>query len=103
MESIGQDITEYLVNLDFLIDAMKEKGLELVTPKPNHKYSSIFAKECMESDGRGSFEKVIKSLHTIRDKDKSFNKKYKVAYNILKNKELQLLSGLNVYMIFHKK
>ena len=103
MESIGQDITEYLVNLDFLIDAMKEKGLELVTPKPNHKYSSIFTKECMESDGRGSFEKVIKSLHTIRDKDKSFNKKYKVAYNILKNKELQLLSGLNVYMIFHKK
>jgi len=103
MESIGQDLKEYLVNLDFLIDSMKEKGLELITPKPKIKYKTIFTKECMETNGVGSFEKVIKSLPDIRKKDKEFNKKYKVAYNILKNKELQLLSGLNVYMIFQKK
>ena len=91
-----------LVNIDYLVDSMKSIGLELVTPKPDRKYSSIFTKECLESDGIGSFEKVIKNLPIINKKDNEY-KKYKESFKILKDKHLQLLSGLNVYMMFQKQ
>ena len=32
MDSIGQEFDEYLVNMDFLIDSFKKRGMELVTP-----------------------------------------------------------------------
>ena len=102
MDSIGQEIEEYLVNLDFLIDSFKEKGLELVTPTPDKKYSGIFNKECLDN-GFGSFENVIEHLPTITKKDKIFQDRYKNALKINKDKDLQLLSGLNVYLIFQKK
>ena len=102
MDSIGQEIEEYLVNLDFLIAAFKEKGLELVSPTPDKKYSSIFNKECLDN-GFGSFENVIGQLPTIAKKDKIFQDRYKNALKINTNKDLQLLSGLNVYLIFQKK
>ena len=102
MDSIGQEIEEYLVNLDFLVAAFKEKGLELVTPTPDKKYSGIFNKECLDN-GFGSFENVIEHLPTITKKDQIFQDRYKNALKINKDKDLQLLSGLNVYLIFQKK
>jgi len=101
-DSIGQEIEEYLVNLDFLIAAFKEKGLELVSPTPDKKYSGIFNKECLDN-GFGSFENVIEHLPTITKKDQIFQDRYKNALKINKDKDLQLLSGLNVYLIFQKK
>ena len=102
MDSIGTTNEEYLVNLDFLVDSCKEHGLELVTPKPDKKYSSIFKKECLLTDGIGSFENVIKHLSSITKSDKIYQEIYKDADNITKDKHLQLLSGLNVYVMFKK-
>ena len=101
MDSIGKEFNEYLVNLDFLIASMKERKLELVTPKPNKKYSNIFSDDCMIKKGHGSFANLIKKLPKLKKDLK--DKKYDLALDITKNKELQLLSGLNVYMIFQKK
>jgi len=103
MDSIGKEFEEYLVNLDFLIDAFKEHGLELVTPKPDKKYENIFKKECLMTDGIGSFENVIKQIPDISKKDKIYQELYKEADNMTKDKHLQLLSGLNVYVMFKKK
>ena len=102
MDSIGTTNEEYLVNLDFLIDSCKEHGLELETPKPDKKYSSIFKKECLFTDGIGSFENVIKHLSSVTKSDKIYQDIYKDADNITKDKHLQLLSGLNVYVMFKK-
>jgi len=103
MDSIGKEFEEYLVNLDFLIDAFKEHGLELVTPKPDKKYENIFKKECLMTDGMGSFENVIKQIPNISKKDKIYQELYKEADNMTKDKHLQILSGLNVYVMFKKK
>ena len=49
-----------------LITVPKSTPLELVTPKPDSKYSSIFKKECLLTDGIGSFENVIKHLSMVK-------------------------------------
>ena len=42
MDSIGQTIPEYLVNMDYLRDIMKQHGFELVVPdKVNPKYNKF--------------------------------------------------------------
>ena len=56
MDSIGQTITEYLVNFDFFKDVMKENGFEIIIPDTiSPKYSNIFRQDYFE-DGLGQFE-----------------------------------------------
>ena len=101
MDSIGQEIDEYLVNMDFLIDSFKQRGMELVTPNSK---SNIFNKSNFDIEGVGSFEKMINNLKTISKHDKLLSKggMYKDALRITDNEKLKLLSGLNVYVIFKK-
>ena len=101
MDSIGQEFDEYLVNMDFLIDSFKKRGMELVTPNSK---SIIFNKSNFDIDGVGSFEKIINNLKTISKNDRLLSKGgvYKDALKIIDNDKLKLLSGLNVYVIFKK-
>jgi hypothetical protein len=100
MDSIGQEFDEYLVNMDFLIDSFKKRGMELVTPKSK---LNIFNESNFDIEGLGSFEKIIGNLNTMSKKDQLLKTNYKGAINIIKDDKLKLLSGLNVYVIFQKK
>ena len=99
MDSIGQEIDEYLVNMDFLIESFKKRGMELVTPNTK---SNIFNKSNFDTEGVGSFEKIINNLIDMSKRDKLLKTNYKESIKILKDDKLKLLSGLNVYVIFQK-
>jgi len=100
MDSIGQEFDEYLVNMDFLIDSFKKRGIELVTPSSK---LNIFNKSNFDMEGIGSFEKIIGNINSISKKDDLLKTIYKDATKITKDDKLKLLSGLNVYVIFQKK
>ena len=100
MDSIGQEIDEYLVNMDFLIDSFKKIDMELVRPTSK---LNIFNKSNFEIDGVGSFEKIINNINSMSKSDKLLKSTYKDSLKILKDENLKLLSGLNVYVIFQKK
>ena len=98
MASIGQPITEYLVNFEFFIDIMKEYGFELSLPTfRKGEYNPI-------KDPIQSFEQIINGTSEIKDNDDEFIKKTKNTdlYKVHSNKEYSLLSGLNNYFIFQK-
>ena len=98
MASIGQSITEYLVNFEFFIDIMKEYGFELALPTfRKGEYNPI--KQPIES-----FDKIIGDTSEIREKDNNFIKKTRNndLYKVHTNKEYKLLSGLNNWFIFKK-
>ena len=99
MDSIGQELDEYLVNMNFLIESFKKRGMELVTP--NTKFN-LFNKSNFDKEGVGSFEKIINNLNDIYKSDKLLQTNYKESIKILKDDKLKLLSGLNVYVIFQK-
>jgi len=117
MESIGQEIPEYLVNFDFLRKYMEENGFKLVSPSVKKKYSHIF-KSTNITEGFGDFEKVIQHLPEIKDDDYDLQKDgiYSEALNLLDNttfnkdgsinklgcEMLRLLSSFNNYFIFQK-
>tara|TARA_B110000495_G_C23019641_1_gene604677 strand:- start:199 stop:2439 length:2241 start_codon:yes stop_codon:yes gene_type:complete len=103
MDSIGQSITEYLVNFDYFVKIMEENGFELTIPpvKGNH---TIFRKDYFEN-GLGQFENVIDKLEEINSSDLSFRKYYKEALNLKGNyivNPLTILSSFNNYFIFKK-
>jgi hypothetical protein len=105
METIGQELDEYLVNFDYFGQIMSENGFTAVTPKNiPPKYSNLFRNDYFESDGLGSFENVISKIPEIDQSDNDFGKYYSEArfMNDEKNKELRLLSGFNKYFIFQK-
>ena len=115
MSSIGQAITEYLVNFDMLKDYMNLYRFKLVKPNVRGKFSGIFDnKEYTEEDGLGNFEKIIENLPKLSSKDpllKDKNdkiKKKKGPYfdankmNTKENKMLKTLSSLNKWFIFQK-
>jgi len=103
MDSIGQTITEYLVNFDFFKESMEKIGFELTIPNNiNSKYSAILRKDYIE-DGLGSFRKVIEKIPEIKESDKEFNKYYSEAFDITRNLFLQRLSSFNNYFIFQRK
>ena len=109
MDSICKEFPEYLVNIDFVIQEMSKIGLELTLPDyMDKKYSTIFKKECLvqAQDGRGGFENILQVLQGLDKKspDSTIIKKfYSRLPEMFKNKDLQLLSGLNNYLIFRKK
>ena len=99
MASIGQSITEYLVNFEFFIELMKEYGFELALPTyKKGEYNPI--KSPIES-----FDKIIEGTSELRENDKEFIQKTKNTelYKVHSNKEYKLLSGLNNWFIFQKQ
>ena len=99
MASIGQTITEYLVNFEFFIDIMKEYGFELALPSfKKGEYNPI--KEPIQS-----FDHIIQNMDEIREKDFNFVKKTynRDMFDVRGNKQYTLLSGLNNYFIFQKQ
>jgi len=105
MESIGQTITEYLVNFEYFIEVMEENNFKLVQKIPNIKkeYSNLFRSDYFTKDGLGSFERIIEKIPEINQSDTMFHKRYSEANEMVLNTELKLLSSLNNYFIFQKK
>jgi len=98
MASIGQSITEYLVNFEFFIDLMKEYGFELSLPTYKQgEYNPI-------KDPIQSFDKIIENTSELRENDKGFIQKTNNTelYKVHSHKEYKLLSGLNNWFVFTK-
>lgn len=99
MDSIGQEIPEYLVNFEFFIQKMKEHNFEIINPKGN---SHLFSNKYFMKNNLGDFEKIIEDILTIKQTDNEFRKFYSQAYDIINHKKLIELSSLNKYFIFQK-
>ena len=105
MSSIGQTITEYLVNFEMLIDLMDEYDFRLATPHLKGKQSGIFDhKDFTYQSGFGGFEKIRTQLANLSSKDPSIKRRYPEALQMLQedNQGLRNLSDLNNWFIFQK-
>jgi hypothetical protein len=105
MNSIGQTITEYLVNFQMFIEIMKEYDLVLAKPDVKKDFKGLFDnKDYSYMDGLGGFEKIIDDLDKLYSKDLSLKQFFPEAFGLLKdkNKLLKDLSGLNNWFIFQK-
>ena len=96
MDSIGQEIPEYLVNTDFVIEEMRKIGLEPAKPPVSEKYSKII------KSGQEGFDSILESLSNSPKYLDSQKKFYPNLQKMFKNDHLKLLSGLNDYLIFKK-
>jgi hypothetical protein len=99
MASIGQPITEYLVNFEFFLDIMKEYGFEPSMPSfKKGEYNPI-------NEPLQSFDTIIGSLDEVRERDHAFVKKtYNTElYDLSSKQGYQFLSGLNNWFIFQKQ
>ena len=106
MNSIGQTITEYLVNFELFIDIMKEYDLVLSKPSCKGEYKGYFDNDNLSyTDGLGGFESMIAELDKLYSKDLSLKQYYSEAFGLLKPKNslLRELSSLNNWFIFEKK
>jgi SAM-dependent methyltransferase len=93
MSSIGQYITEYLVNFEFVIDIMKEYGFE-----PHYPDKASNMKKPI-----GNFEEIIDKIDTLLDDtEKDVQKAYLYAKVVQKDEIYRKLSGLNNWFIFKK-
>jgi hypothetical protein len=98
MASIGQTLTEYLVNFEFFIQLMKEYGFELALPKyKKGEYNPI-------KDPIQSFDQIIQNLSEVKERDFNFVKKTynRDMFDITKDPRYRLLSGLNNWFVFQK-
>ena len=117
MESIGQTLSEYLVDFNFLKHYMKQNGFKLMSPDVKNRYKHLFKPNNI-TDGIGDFDKVIQNLNELRDSDKDLQKGgvYEESMDILKNttfnddgsikklghEKLRLLSSFNNFFVFQK-
>lgn len=107
MSSIGQEITEYLVNFDLLKDMMKLYRFRPVKLDLRGIFNGIFNKdEYSIEDGIGSFESIIQNLDKLSSKDillKQGGPYYKsLEINKKENEKLKVLSSLNNWFVFEK-
>jgi hypothetical protein len=105
MNSIGQTITEYLVNFQLFIEIMKEYDLVLSKPDVKKDFKGFFDnKDLSYIDGLGGFEKMIEYLEKLYSKDLSLKQYFPEAFGLIKpkNKLLTELSSLNNWFIFQK-
>ena len=105
MNSIGQTITEYLVNFELFIEIMKEYDLVLAKPEVKKEFRGLFDNADLSyQDGLGGFEKMINNLEGLYSKDLSLKQFFPEAFGLLKEKNnlLRELSGLNNWFIFQK-
>ena len=96
MESIGQEIDEYLVNFNYFVDIMKKYGFVPELPKlhPNFKNK---LKQPIDS-----FIETINNIDKkVYNNDRNFTK-YKNIKDILNIPELKELSSMNNYFVFKK-
>ena len=92
MSSIGQYITEYLVNFEFVINIMKEYGFEPVSLEKGDIKKPI-----------GNFEELINKIDSILDdSEKDIQRAYLHAKTTQKDKKYRQLSELNNWFIFKK-
>jgi hypothetical protein len=101
MDSIGQSITEYLVNFDYLTYVMKERGFQLVNPtNVKRPHSSIFQKKYI-NQGYGDFELIVNDLDTFKSNN---DPDYKHKMDpMMYDEELKRLTSLNKYFIFQRE
>ena len=107
MSSIGQPITEYLVNFDLLKEMMKLYKFKLVSPELRGVYNGLFNKEEYSLEpGLGSFGKIIDNLGKLSEKDTLLKPggpySKSMAINRKDNEKLKLLSSLNNWFVFQK-
>jgi len=105
MRSIGQTITEYLVNFEMLIDLMKEYGFRLETPALKGKHSGIFDhRDFTYRPGLGGFDQFLSQLASLASKDTRIKRSHAEALQMLEpeNGGLRELSTLNNWFIFQK-
>ena len=107
MSSIGQSITEYMVNFDLLKDMMKLYKFRPVKLDLRGVFNGIFNKdEYSLEDGIGSFETIIENLNKLSSKDtllKSGGPYHKsLDINKKENEKLKVLSSLNNWFVFEK-
>ena len=107
MSSIGQSITEYLVNFELLKDMMKLYKFKPVKLDLKGIHNGIFNKEEYSiEDGIGSFEQIIDKINDLSQKDillkpgGPYNKALDINHS--KNNKLKILSSLNNWFIFEK-
>ena len=67
MESIGQNIIEYLVNYEYFIDIMKQYEFEPYKPEMETKYNKVIKNDI------GSFLDIINELETLQKNDTDLN------------------------------
>ncbi len=93
MSSIGQYITEYLVNFEFVIDIMKEYDFIPYYPdKASNMNKAI-----------GNFEEIIDNVDgLLSEREKDIQRAYVYAKNIKKDEKYRTLSGLNNWFVFKK-
>ena len=105
MNSIGQTITEYLVNFQMFIEIMKEYDLVLVKPEMIKDFKGFFDNpDYSYMDGLGGFERIINDFEGLYSKDLSLKQYFPESFRLIKenNKLLRELSGLNNWFIFQK-
>ena len=106
MNSIGQEITEYLVNFEYLINLMKQYDLILYKPSINKDYKGIFDNDSLSyTDGFGGFELILNELDKLYSKDLSLKQFFPESFELLKDNNLKLkqLSSLNNWFIYQKQ
>jgi len=97
MESIGQEIDEYLVNFEYFVETMKSYGFVPELPeKLKEKYTKVLKTPI------GGFNETIQNIDSIIKNDKSIERYYKNMKNIVDIPELSELSSMNNYFIFKK-
>ena len=100
MDSIGKDISEYLVNFEYFIEKMKQYGFEPHKPRMKFKYNRII------DSSIGSFESIKDKIPDLMKDETGDNllksKQFNDATKILDNPELLELTNMNNYFIFKK-
>ena len=101
MDSIGQVLTEYLVNFDYLTHRLGLLGFKPVIPsKVKAPYSRIFQPKYI-SDGKGDFELLVNDLKNLKE---SKDPDYKRSMDpLLGDSRLKPLISLNQYFVFQKE
>ena len=100
ISSINQEITEYLVNFDYLVEKLKEKNIVLLTDD-----------ECKQlvlpqNKSTATFDVVYDDMvKEVAGKTNSYTKSYKLKENIVKNLHdaEKKISFLSRYFIFKKQ
>ena len=94
METIGQELPEYLVNFNMFIHLMENNGFGLISPSIDKQPFNV-----LNTSGQGDFKEVFDKY---KEKDASVFSRFGQAHTLSENKDLQNLSFLNSWFVFQK-
>ena len=100
ISSINQEITEYLVNFEYLVEKLKEKNIVLVTTDEAKEFN------LPDNNSSSTFDTVYNDLlKQVHSKENSHTKKYKLYKNIVEQLSdgEKKISFLSRYFIFKKQ